>query len=465
MKRILTVIAATVPLVLSFIACDESSIIGNSIAEDAIGIYIDSSFCVTGTTARIDSVQSRTVSQLIGRIDAKGYGKLSSDVVTQFMAASNIDTTTLKEDGIDSLKLSMYITKGEFVGDSVVPMGIEVYRLNKQLPSPIYSNLDPADYYSPTDKLGSTIYNLAANTNGATTDGSTLISVKLPLSLAKDLYRSYVADPSSFNTPSSFAKVFPGIYIKNSYGSGRFSRVTRTLMTMYYHYGVKTSDGRDSTLYATGNYFAVTPEIITNNNISLEISSDINDLVAKGENIVMAPAGLEVNIKFPALDIIEAFEDGNNPVKVLNSVQFSIPGEYIPNPNAISQPQYLLLVLKKDKDQFFAKNTLPDNITSFYATYNSSTGLYDFGEMRQYIKNLMAKTTPITEEDYTFSITPVSAIFETQNSSYYNYYYGSTQQQTLTMLTPYVASPVMARLLLDKAKIKLTYSKQTISAQ
>lgn len=465
MKRILTAIAATAPLMLSFIACDESSTIGNSIAEDVIGIYVDSSFTLTGSTARIDSVQSRTVSQLIGRIDAKGYGKLASDVVTQFMAASNIDTTNLKEENIDSLMLSMYVTKGEFIGDSVVPMGIEVYRLNKALPSPIYSNLDPADYYSPSDKLGSTIYNLSANTNGATSDGSTVISVKLPLDLAKYLYKSYVTNPESFNTPTSFAKVFPGIYIKNSFGSGRFSRITRTLMTLHYHYDVKTSDGRDSTLYSTGNYFAVTPEIVTNNNIRLDISSDITELVEKGENIVLAPAGLEVNIKFPAQKIIETFESGNNPVKVLNSVTFSVPSEYIPNATSIPQPQYLLLVLKKDKENFFAKNTLPDNITSFYATYNSTTGTYDFGEMRQYIKKLMSQTEPISEEDYTFTITPVSAVFETQNSNYYSYYYGSSSQQTLTMLSPYVASPVMTRLLLDKAKIKLTYSKQSLSVQ
>lgn len=463
MKRIITAISASVPLMLPFISCNENSVIGNSIAEDVISIYVDSSFTVTGKSAAIDSVQSRTVSQLIGRIDAKGYGKLSSDVVTQFMAASNIDTTNLKEEGIDSLMLSMYVTKGEYVGDSIVPMGIDVYRLNKQLPSPIYSNLDPADYYSPTDKLGSTIYNLAANTNGATKDGSTVISVKLPLSLAKHLYRSYIQNPASFNTPTTFAKVFPGIYIKNSYGSGRFSRVTRTLMTMHYHYNVKTSDGRDSTLYATGNYFAVTPEIITNNNIRLDISSEISDLVAQGENIILAPAGLEVNIKFPAQEIISAFEGSNNPVKVLNSVTFSVPGEYIPNASAIPQPQYLLLVLKKDKEKFFAQNTLPDNITSFYATYNSTTGMYDFGEMRQYIKQLMSQTTPITEEDYTFSITPVSAVFETQNTNYYSYYYGTQQQQTLTMLTHYVASPVMTRLLLDKSKIKLTYSRQSLS--
>lgn len=465
MKRILTAISAAVPLMFSFIGCDESSTIGNSIAEDVIGIYIDSSFTITGATQRIDSVQSRTVSQLIGRIDAKGYGKLASDVVTQFMAASNIDTTNLKEENIDSLMLSMYVTKGEFIGDSVVPMGIEVFRLNKTLPSPIYSNLDPADYYSPSDKIGSTIYNLAANTNGATSDGSTVISVKLPISLAKYLYRSYIDNPESFNTPTSFAKVFPGIYIKNSFGSGRFARITRTLMTMHYHYDVKTSDGRDSTLYSTGNYFAVTPEIVTNNNITLDISPDITERVEKGEHIVLAPVGLEVNIKFPALKIIESFESGNNPVKVLNSVTFSVPAEYIPNATSISQPQYLLLVLKKDKDTFFAKNTLPDNITSFYATYNSSTGTYDFGEMRQYIKKLMSQTTPITEEDYTFTITPVSAVFETQNTNYYSYYYGTTQQQTLSMLTPYVASPVMTRLLLDKAKIKLTYSRQTLSVQ
>ena len=43
---------------------------------------------------------------------------------------------------IDSLKLLMFVPKGSLVGDSLAPMGLEVYRLNKQLTAPIFSNFN-----------------------------------------------------------------------------------------------------------------------------------------------------------------------------------------------------------------------------------------------------------------------------------------------------------------------------------
>lgn len=469
MKRLPTLLAFLLPILSLMVACNEDSDIGASIVQDQINITVDSAFTITGKVVDIDSVQSRTTSQLIGCIEAKGFGRLSSDVVTQFMPSSTLDTANINASDIDSLILTMYVSKGEFVGDSVAPLGLTVYQLNRTLPSPIYSNFDPKDYYSPKDVLGSTIYNLSDNTNGANSDGSTHIRVKLPIELARNLYTSYLRNPNAFNSPTTFANIFPGVYIKNSYGSGRFCRVTSTIMSMHYHYNTVTDEGNDSTLYGTGNYFAVTPEIITNNNIHLSISDDIRAKVAQGENIVLAPAGLEVQIKFPAREIIDRYKSGNSAVRVLNSVNFSIPGESIENDYNISAPQYLLLVLTKNKESFFAKNTLPDNITSFYATYSSTTGLYDFGDMRQYILDLMAKDE-ITDEDITFSITPVSATYETSSSTssssyyYYYYYYGSsTTTSTLSMLTPYVAAPVMGRLLLDKAKIKLTFASQSIA--
>lgn len=450
--------AALVPAVSIIAGCDDTSNIGSSVTADQITVTVDSSFVVTGKSVEIGKVQSRTVSQLIGKIDAGGFGRLSSDVVTQFMPAAQIDTTNVSIDRIDSVVLRMGVVKGEFIGDSVAPLGIDVYLLDRQLPSPIYSDFDASDYYSPDNLIASTIYNVSANTAGANySDGHTEIKVKLPLEFGKNLYRQYLDNPASFNTPTAFAKIFPGFYIKNSFGSGRLTRVTSTMMTLYYNYDYyNTTTESDTILVGSGNYFAVTPEIITNNNVSMTISPEVKNKINNGENIIMAPVGLEVKMRFPAPEILAAYRAENNPVKVLNTLTFSVPGEYIENDYSIPMPQYLLLVLEKDKDDFFAGNKLPDSTTSFYATYNSTTGLYSFGDMRAYIMDLLEKDT-VSEEDYSFVITPVSAVFETVSSGYY-----STTTQ-LSQMTPYMASPVMARLILDKAKVCLTFSSQTIS--
>ena len=62
------------------------------------------------------------------------------------------------------------------------------------------------------------------------------------------------------------------------------------------------------------------------------------------------------------------------------------------------------------------------------------------------------KKEEITSEDCEFVIVPVSVNTETI----------STSSVYLKDIVPYVETPVMVKLLLDEAKIKFTYSSQTI---
>ena len=64
---------------------------------------------------------------------------------------------------------------------------------------------------------------------------------------------------------------------------------------------------KDTTVMRAGNYFAVTPEIVTNNNIKLEIAPEINARVAQGQSVIMAPAGLDVQFRFPGNEMIEKY--------------------------------------------------------------------------------------------------------------------------------------------------------------
>lgn len=440
-------------------ACDNSDNIGTSIIQDEVSIIVDSSFTITGKSINNERVQSRTITQLLGSIDAGEYGKLSSDFVTQFMPASRIDTTDVTVNNIDSLKLIFSMTRNGFVGDSLVPMGLEVYRLNRQLPSPIYSDFDPTDYYSESDRLSSEIYN--CNYLGQSDSVQALtyrdIEVKLPLSLAKELFTLYKENPDNYVIPTEFAKSFPGIYVKNTFGSGRVIRISATLMSMFYHIDTQNDEGRDTTYNYIGNYYAVSPEIITNNNISYQLSNSLSQRTAAGENIIVAPAGLDVELTFPAIDIIDRYKDSSGALSLINTLSFTLPAEEIENKYGITPPQNLLMVLSNKKDEFFAKNEITDNKYSFYATYNSATKSYAFSDMRNYLIDLLKKED-LKPEDYTFTITPVNVITESSGSSYY--YQGTTY---ISSIVPYVETPVMIKLNLDKAKIILTYSKQTVN--
>lgn len=434
-------------------SCNDDSSIGSSIVQDAISVVVDSSFTISGRTLESGRVQSRTTSQLIGRIDARGFGRLASDVVTQFMPATQIETEGVSAENIDSLMLYMFMRSGEFVGDSVAPMGLEVYRLKRALPSPIYSDFDPTDYYDKSDLIGKAVYNVARASADTVMSSGVEIAVELPKELGRELFNAYVANPENFSSPTAFAQnVFQGIYIKNSFGSGRLVNTSSTMMSLYYHYFEK-----DSLIRASGNYFAVTPEIITNNDISLEISPEIAQRAADGAHIVMAPVGMEVQMRFPATEIISAFKSKGTALSVLNSLTFSLPGKAIENDFGFGAPRYLLLTLKSERDEFFAQNKLPDSVTSFYAKYDDTTGLYFFGDMRAYISKLLEKDS-LDPEDYTFTIMPVSAQFEKAQNSY-----TSSSEDVLVFMIPYMSAPVMATLDFDKAKIRLTYSTQALS--
>jgi hypothetical protein len=449
-------VALTASALLS--SCDDAGTIGESLLPIENTIIVEDDFTVTGHSVSNERIQSRTITQLLGKIDAEGYGNFSSDFVTQFMPAASLDTTLTSASAIDSLKLVMMYYNDGIVGDSIVPMGLEVYRLNKNLQAPIYSDFNPEDYYDASAPIASTIYgasNLELNDSLKELEYKS-IYVDLPRSLAVELYNVYKNNPAAYLDPTQFSQYFHGFYVKNSYGAGRVTKVQGTVMQMYYHYDTVTDEGNDTTYNYVGNYYSVSPEIITNNNINYTMSPDLLRRVDQGENLIVAPAGLEVEMTFPLLDIIDRYRSKAGQLAIVNDLTLSIPASTISNDYSIKPPEYLLLILKNKKKEFFEKSSLTDSETSFYAEYDSSTGSYDFSSMRQYLLNALNSTEPITEDDYTFVITPVSVNTETNSSSYY---YTTT---VVSSIVPYIEQPAMVKLNLDKAKIVLTFSNQNL---
>lgn len=458
--KIKSIFASAITLaVITFTACDNDTTLGSSLVEDTITITVDSTFTVTGHSVANSAVQSRTLLQLLGRIDAEGFGSLSSDVVTQFMPSSSLDTTGVTVNSIDSLKLMMAVYHGNFVGDSVTPMGIEIYRLNRNLPSPIYSDFDPKGYFDPADKLASSVYNASTLGESDSLKGASYhtLSVKLPVELAKEFFTAYKTNPGNFQSPSSFINnVFKGLYIRNSYGSGRLTLVSSTLMRAYYRRTIKKDDGTDSIQSAMANYFAVTPEIITNNNIGLQLAPAVQDMIANGDNLIVSPTGYDIEFTFPLQSIISSYRNKKADASAINTLTFSIPADSVPNEFGFGPAPSMLMVLKSKKAEFFQNNDLPDNVTSFYADYDASNARYYFGGLRDYLMSMIYKDN-LTADDYTFVLTPVNVSTETNS----DYYYGSTT--TVTSITPYISVPTLTKISFDKAKIKFTYSNQMIN--
>ena len=472
MKQLFNVILAAAVL-LGLYACTDDTI-GVSITDSVSSIIEDSSFVITGHSVLNDRVQMRTSTKMLGVLQAAGFGQLAAEAVTSWMPAMNIDTAGVKADWIDScrLKLRIPLRKG-FTGDSLAPMRLSVYRLNKSLPNPIYSDFDPTGYYSTDDLLASEPYSPSSGwteiatsyvTGTAQYDTVRVISIPMPVELGRELFNTFKSDPSLFTSPKRFADYFPGIYVTNSYGSGHVLNISATELDVYYRQYYQLTDTTD-TIYPAKcqTYLASTPEVVSNNIIRFNIDDAITSMVNQGQALIVAPAGYEVQVRFPIQDIIDKYQ-GNvgRSQSIINGLSLELPVSIPETEYDIQPPKYLLMVKTSKKDTFINGDSLTNNKDSFYAVYDASNKKYVFSGLRNYILNIINNQGGIaTEDDFNFTITPVDLTTYTYSSSY-SYYYGTSATSTVTKISPMVSQPAIARLLLDKAKIKITYSKQIV---
>lgn len=201
---------------------------------------------------------------------------------------------------------------------------------------------------------------------------------------------------------------------------------------------------------------AVSPEVLNDSKMSYTPSSTISRLAADGKTILVGPVGYNIEMTYPATELVNHYRANTSSLAVINAVKMSIPASTIDNQLGIRPPGYLLMVLKSKKDEFFRKNSIPDNETSFYAAFGASTNTYEFSDMRGYIRYLLAKDE-IKPEDMEFVLMPVNVTTE----DIQDYYYGTTSY--ITDVSPYVGEPRMAKLDLANAKITMTYSKQSLN--
>ena len=467
MLKLINWVVATLAVLIVATACDENNV-GTSILDTEASIVVDSTFTVVCSPEINNKMTPRSLTHLLGAINVKEYGTLESDFVTEFMPSSEIDTVGVGLNDIDSVRLLLKVPMGQYVGDSIVPMKVDVYKLHKSLPFPIYSDFDTKDYYYKSDLLGSRSYSMTSvnqdsillaeyNSSTGNTDTYYQIAVSMPKSIGTGLYNLYTTNPSVLRDPESFKQYFPGIYATTSYGNGRVMRITSTSVNLYYSKHTQTAEGNDTIIPYVGSYLGVTPEVTRSNNITYTPSAKLKAMVDAGETIIAAPAGYAAKVTFPAQDIIKKFHaHSDESMTVLNTVTMKIPAVEIANRQGIKPPKNLLLIKASEVDEFFADNKVPDNVYSFYSSYDSTTKSYNFTDLRGYLKAIL--NGEITEGFDDFLIIPVD--METESTSdYYSYYYGSSST-SVTKVVPQVSLPSMVKLDMANAKIYVTYSKK-----
>lgn len=453
------------PVAANVSCSNDVSGIGSSLVTDKSEITVDSAFTITGKSVATTELRARTLSQLIGNIDARNYGSLTSDFVTQFMPAANIDTVKIDPANVDSIKLLLSFYGNAITGDSMTPMGIKVFALNRQLPSVLSSSFDPSGYYDSSKPLSSTIYSSnQLYSDSLENDARHSIITKLPVSIGRDLITEYNSNPATFTTPYGFADFFPGIYVSNSFGSGRMTNIVYTRLNIYYHYPAKYTntldEERDTVYYTLSTIATATPEVLTNNNMRFNIAPELSSLAADN-TIAVSPLGYEPQITLPVREILSSYRNASSSsMVVVNSLTLRLPVDTIANDYGINPPSHVLLIPASQRDAFFDQQKVPDNVTSFLADYSSATKSYYFSNLRPYIMDIInsGKSEAEIDELSTLAIVPVEVTSETTEATYY-----TSSISIVTAVGPHIEGPAMCKFDLDNAKIHFTYSSEKIN--
>ncbi len=479
---------------------DEVSKVGSNLANGEIQIALDSLIwdgtdqyihrgeqkhqvnCpkIDYTTIFDDAVDTRSTTNLIGRISVPEYGDLNCSFVSQLLSTTKLDIPdSIPMAQVDSMKLILSIPRGELTGDSLAPQQLKVFRLTKTLPSDINNRFDPTGYYNPQNPLGTRSYTLSAlgmSDSLYKAQKFVYIEIPLPKEMALETVNAYRDEKtkSIFEWPQTFEQYFHGIYVEPSFGRGCVANISFIDFIIYYNYKKQettTTDDKTTTTIKTvvggAGVFASSPIVLSSNNITYKPSAHLQNLAADHQALITTPGGYRVNLRFPAKELLDIYMSSQSKLAVVSDLKFSIPVEEINNDYGLTPPPYLLMVKKSKLAEFLANNSLPDDKDSFSAEYDSDRKQYSFSSMRKYMLELIQNG--VKEEDLEFTIIPANIEYEEEQSSstsnYYSWLWGyntssNSKKKYPVKCTPYITKPSMCKLNMDKARTIFTYSTQ-----
>lgn len=450
-------------------SCDDDlSGIGSSITSGDVKIFVDSlEYNLHSVSVENKTFDTRSGTMMIGNLNVPEYGSLSCSFVTRLMCLQSLAADTVPQERIDSCKIRLGMLRQNLTGDSLAPQQVTVYKLTRQLPSDISNDFNPEGYYDKNAPISRKNYTVSAISMPDTTlkkNKPIFIDIDAPKEMAREVFSLYKTRPEIFRWPQTFAEYFPGLYVASTFGNGCVANLSQVYFFAYYHNPVTTTS-KDSTGNVTTTVknvrdsvclFTTAPEVLSSNNISYKVSQKLRDLVASGKTVITTPGGYTTRFRFPADEIIRDYEGKDHNLSIISSLTMSIPADTVANNYGITVAPYLLMVKTSEMEEFFAKNKLPDNKTSFYATYDTKNKYYRFTGMREYLLSLIKKGD-ITDDDVDFTLVPVSLSYETNKSPYY-----SQGQSYLRKCVPFIVRPTMTVLDTEKTFIVFSFSSQVI---
>lgn len=426
-KLILAAIALTTVAIVS--CSDTTDRLGSSLSNKADEYIVTTdTFDVATRSIKVDSVLSRSVYSYIGRIkDPETGAYITSDYMTQFhileKQASNLFPSI--EDMItagveytpiaDSCIISMVINS--YQGDSLAAMKLSMTELAKPMEESgiYYTNFDPEKKgYLRKDCKGiqqNAVYSMVDLTesdslrNVYRTKGY-YFGVDIPVknqtytdkngrtysNYGTYIMTQYYEHPEYFKNSKAFTRnVCPGFYFKCIDGLGVMTEVAYTQMKVYFHFT------RNDTIFVRDQTFNATEEVLQTTHITNN-EAQIASLVAKNEcTYLKTPAGIYTEVTLP----IEKIKTGHEKDSLTSArIVFSRMNEASNYSDIVlEEPTSLLMVERDSLYTFFERNGVPNNKTSYLATFNSSYKTYTFNNISTLINHMWSRRNQTKDWD------------------------------------------------------------------
>ena len=433
---------------------------------DVIHIKTDTLQTAVATGYR-DSIYVRTGYPLLGNITDPEYGSVEAGYLAQFYASTKIslnesssdsltfdilrtsapralglDTKGIYTSHFDSLidntldSLTLRIYYNTYYGDSLTPMKLSVYALNKDArlekepESAFYSNTDFSKYYSKDNLLATKAYTAANRvlSDSVRSLDSYLpyIEVRLSDELKDKFYRKIVEaaiardeeGKRNYDYKDIFADIetmrenfLSGVAVQPTFGDGSIIKVYNTAIWFYYRsYHKYYKDGtllRNATdtgdsAYVTSHvqYMAVTPDVVQMSSLDLKDIKKDERLSDTDHAYITSPQGYYGTIDLPVGKAIRRMMDDeqrHDSAYFLNGANFSLMCEKPQGALLSNTPASRVMLIEETRmNQFFEESRVPDDEIAAIGSYVADSisnyiYYYSFG-------NLSSLFTGLAEE-------------------------------------------------------------------
>ena len=389
--------AAAAFALVAISSCDNEDLnIGHTLTDEGDKIVASTtSYDVTTRTIMADSVLSLAADCYFGRVkDPETGADVTSEFTTQFHVLDNTffypeDRVLSRHEGravADSCEIILYLDAPSQQDDSLqaIKMRVSEMAIPMEEGQRYYSNFNPvmAGMMRTGGLIQSKVFSYANldELDNQRSDDDYMPCIRIPLNqpyTATDgtvynnygsyLMRQYYDHHEYFANSYTFIhQLCPGFLFQITDGLGFHSKVSNIGLRTFY-----TAQG-DTSVISARMILAGTREVLQTTHITNDEQS-LQQMAAETQHTYLkSPAGLFTEVTMPVTQIKENHVGDS---LLAAKLTFQRLNSQRSDNRLLAIPKTLLLVQKDSLKSFFENNKVPDNITSYFTSYNNPAPL------------------------------------------------------------------------------------------